>query len=101
MTYAKLGRSNLSVSRICLGTMHFGTRADEAESGRIMDAALDAGINFFDTADVYGGPGGFGRSRAAELRLDDAVMGRLNALFDINQGRGLRDGREAPEAYAW
>ena len=39
--------------------------------------------------------------RAAELRLDDAVVSRLNALFDINQGRGLRDGKAAPEAYAW
>ncbi|MBE2321211.1 aldo/keto reductase, partial [Solirubrobacter sp. CPCC 204708] len=44
------------VSRIALGTMNFGELTDEATSSSIMDAALDAGINLFDTADVYGGP---------------------------------------------
>jgi len=62
MKYTKLGRSNLTVSRICLGTMHFGRIADEAESFKIMDRALELGINFFDTANVYGGPGMRGRS---------------------------------------
>src|SRR5690349_481704 len=62
MQYNKLGRSNLSVSKICLGTMHFGPYASEQESFRIMDRALDLGINFFDTANVYGGPGDHGRS---------------------------------------
>ena len=57
MEYTYLGRSGLQVSRLCLGTMHFGDRTDEKESFRIMDAALDAGINFFDTANVYGGSG--------------------------------------------
>lgn len=42
------------VSPLCLGTMNFGWKADEAESFRIMDQALESGINFFDTADVYG-----------------------------------------------
>uniref|UniRef100_UPI0023B18E42 aldo/keto reductase n=1 Tax=Citrobacter koseri TaxID=545 RepID=UPI0023B18E42 len=46
----------LRVSRIALGTMNFGELTDEATSFRIMDEAIDAGINFFDTADVYGGP---------------------------------------------
>ena len=55
MQYAKLGKSNLTVSRICLGTMHFGNRTSEADSFRIMDRALEMGINFFDTANVYGG----------------------------------------------
>ncbi len=54
MQYAKLGRSNMSVSKICLGTMHFGTVTPEDESYRIMDKALEMGINFFDTANVYG-----------------------------------------------
>jgi aryl-alcohol dehydrogenase-like predicted oxidoreductase len=54
MEYTHLGRSGLQVSRLCLGTMNFGPQTDEAESHRIMDAALDAGINFFDTANVYG-----------------------------------------------
>ncbi|MEU5423056.1 aldo/keto reductase [Streptomyces sp. NPDC020667] len=54
MEYTQLGRTGLKVSRIVLGTMNFGPRTDEAESHAIMDAALDAGINFFDTANVYG-----------------------------------------------
>ena len=58
MEYAKLGKSNLVVSKICLGTMHFSVKADEKESFAIMDRALEAGINFFDTADIYGGWGG-------------------------------------------
>ena len=56
MTYAHLGRSGLMVSRIGLGTMNFGYTVDESSSFAVMDAAMDAGVNFFDTADVYGGP---------------------------------------------
>ena len=56
MRYAQLGRSGVLVSRIGLGTMNFGYTVDEPSSFAVMDAALDAGINFFDTADVYGGP---------------------------------------------
>ncbi|GIO11560.1 putative oxidoreductase YrpG [Cohnella xylanilytica] len=54
MKYAYLGKSGLKVSRLCLGTMNFGVSTDEKEAFRIMDAALDAGINFFDTANIYG-----------------------------------------------
>lgn len=54
MQYTKLGRSGLRVSRLCLGTMNFGVDTDEKESFRILDAALDAGINFIDTANIYG-----------------------------------------------
>ncbi|WP_331768298.1 aldo/keto reductase [Embleya sp. NBC_00896] len=54
MPYTRLGRTGLTVSRLVLGTMNFGAITDEQDSGEIMDAALDAGINFFDTADVYG-----------------------------------------------
>jgi aryl-alcohol dehydrogenase-like predicted oxidoreductase len=56
MAYGHLGRSGLLVSRMGLGTMNFGFIADESASCAIMDAAIDAGVNFFDTADVYGGP---------------------------------------------
>jgi aryl-alcohol dehydrogenase-like predicted oxidoreductase len=56
MTYGHLGRSGLMVSRIGLGTMNFGYTVDEPTSFAVMDAAMDAGISFFDTADVYGGP---------------------------------------------
>jgi aryl-alcohol dehydrogenase-like predicted oxidoreductase len=53
MEYRSLGRSSLQVSELCLGTMTFGWGADEPTSHVIMDRAFDAGINFFDTADVY------------------------------------------------
>ncbi|EOS54022.1 MULTISPECIES: aldo/keto reductase [Paenibacillus] len=55
MKYVSLGRTGLKVSRLCLGTMNFGPTTDEKEAFKIMDAAIDAGVNFFDTANVYGG----------------------------------------------
>ncbi|KAF4410532.1 MULTISPECIES: aldo/keto reductase [Streptomyces] len=54
MKYTQLGRTGLKVSRLVLGTMNFGPATDEADSHAIMDTALDAGVNFFDTANVYG-----------------------------------------------
>src|SRR5215212_4737800 len=53
MNYVPLGSANVRVSRFCLGTMMFGGKTDAAESVRITRRALDAGINFVDTADVY------------------------------------------------
>jgi aryl-alcohol dehydrogenase-like predicted oxidoreductase len=55
MKYKNLGRSGLSVSRLCLGTMNFGPETDESTSHSIMDSAMAHGINFFDTANRYGG----------------------------------------------
>ncbi|MGK5533305.1 aldo/keto reductase [Streptomyces sp. URMC 129] len=54
MKYTQLGRTGLKVSRLVLGTMNFGPFTDEAASHAIMDAALEEGVNFFDTANVYG-----------------------------------------------
>lgn len=54
MKYTQLGRTGLKVSRLVLGTMNFGPLTNEPDSHTIMDAALDAGINYFDTANVYG-----------------------------------------------
>jgi aryl-alcohol dehydrogenase-like predicted oxidoreductase len=54
MEYTQLGRTGLKVSRLCLGTMNFGPHTTEKDSFAIMDRALDLGINFFDTANVYG-----------------------------------------------
>jgi aryl-alcohol dehydrogenase-like predicted oxidoreductase len=54
MHYTRLGRTGLKVSRLCLGTMNYGPHASEAEGHAQMDKALELGINFFDTADVYG-----------------------------------------------
>ena len=53
MQTKRLGRSPIVVSKICMGTMTFGNQADEAAAFRILDKALDAGINFFDTAENY------------------------------------------------
>nr|WP_040290325.1 aldo/keto reductase [Alicyclobacillus hesperidum] len=78
MEFTKLGRTGLMVSRLCLGTMNFGPETDEKDAFRIMDAALDAGINFFDTANVYGGEGHRGRT--------EEIIGRWFA-----QGGGRRE----------
>lgn len=69
MRYTNLGKSNLQVSNICLGTMHFGNRTQEEEAIKTMDRALDMGINFWDTANVYSGGG--------KLRgTSEAIIGR-------------------------
>jgi aryl-alcohol dehydrogenase-like predicted oxidoreductase len=60
MDYTHLGRSGLTVSRLCLGTMNFGPQTSEADSHSIMDSAHEHGINFFDTANGYGGSLGKG-----------------------------------------
>jgi Aldo/keto reductase family len=54
MNTTRLGRTGLEVSRLCLGTMNFGPATTEPDSFHIMDRALEAGVQFFDTADVYG-----------------------------------------------
>ncbi|MBI4770725.1 MAG: aldo/keto reductase, partial [Chloroflexi bacterium] len=63
MDYRSLGRTGIQVSELCLGTMQFGWTADEPTSSAVMSVAFEAGINFFDTADIYsnwapGNPGG-------------------------------------------
>lgn len=78
MNYVHLGRSGLKVSRVCLGTMNFGPETTEADSGTIMDHALELGINFFDTADVYGWAVGEG--------ITEQIIGRWFA-----QGGGRRE----------
>ncbi|MFG3000881.1 aldo/keto reductase [Streptomyces sp. NPDC048340] len=65
MKYTQLGRTGLKVSRLVLGTMNFGPQTDEPTSHSIVDAALDAGLNFFDTANVYGW--GENRGRTEEI----------------------------------
>jgi aryl-alcohol dehydrogenase-like predicted oxidoreductase len=78
MQYVPLGRAGVKVSRLCLGTMNFGPLTSEAESFAIMDRALAAGINFFDTADVYGWVRGEG--------VTEQILGRWFA-----QGGGRRE----------
>jgi aryl-alcohol dehydrogenase-like predicted oxidoreductase len=82
MDYTHLGRTGLLVSKLCLGTMNFGPRTSEADSQIIMDAALDAGINFFDTANRYGIWGGVGSHHGHT----EEIIGRWWA-----QGGGRRE----------
>lgn len=78
MEYTKLGRTGLKVSRFCLGTMNFGPETSEKESHTMMDRALDFGITFFDTANVYGWKRGEGWT--------EQIIGRWFA-----QGGGRRE----------
>lgn len=77
MEYRQLGRSGVRVSKLCLGTMNFGGRTDEAEAKRIVNEALEAGVNFIDTADVYArgvSEEMTGRALAQSGRRDEAVL---------------------------
>jgi NDP-hexose C3-ketoreductase / dTDP-4-oxo-2-deoxy-alpha-D-pentos-2-ene 2,3-reductase len=64
MEYTYLGRTGVKVSKICLGTMNIGTYINEQDAFKLMDRALELGINFFDTANVYGGEKGQGHSES-------------------------------------
>ncbi|HWI63264.1 MAG TPA: aldo/keto reductase [Symbiobacteriaceae bacterium] len=75
MEYRNLGDSGLKVSRVCLGTMAFGRWIDEATSGRIIDTALEAGINFIDTANMYGK--GQDTGNYAERGMSETILGNL------------------------
>lgn len=105
MKYIDLGRTGMKVSRLCLGTMNFGPYTEEKEAFRIMDKALDAGINFFDTANVYGGTGhkgwteeiigrwfAQGGNRREKVILATKVFGDME---DVNDGPNSRWGLSA------
>lgn len=110
MKYRKLGRSGVQVSELCLGTMNFGPRTSEADSLQILSRAADAGINFIDTANQYGGHLGVGtsetiigkwlaqnRARCADLVIASKVHQPMSD--DINdRGLSARHIRAACEA---
>ena len=82
MEYCLLGPTGVKVSKICLGTATFGVAPDAQEAGRVVGAALDAGINFFDTANVYGASPTFdrpGAPPAAERQPAEQILGRALA----------------------
>jgi aryl-alcohol dehydrogenase-like predicted oxidoreductase len=103
MQYTTLGRTGLKVSRLCLGTMNFGPHTAETESQAIMDKSLELGINFFDTADVYGWKKGegiteqivgrwfeLGGNRRENTIIATKVFGDMEAdVKDITMKRGL------------
>jgi aryl-alcohol dehydrogenase-like predicted oxidoreductase len=99
MNYKKLGRTGLKVSPLCLGTMQFGWSLNEADSRRVLSAAFDAGVNFFDTADIYsrwveGNPGGVAETyigawmKQAKIPRDQIV---LATKVRGQMGRGPND----------
>ena len=87
MDHTHLGRSGLSVSRLCLGTMNFGPHTTQDDSFAIMDSAHEHGINFFDTANVYGrgGPDS-GAMRTTGRGATETILGNWFA-----QGGGRRE----------
>ncbi|MCV2438645.1 aldo/keto reductase [Paucibacter sp. DJ2R-2] len=82
--HRRVGKNGVIVSNLCLGTMNFGWKTSEKEAFRIMDKALDHGINFFDTADVYGGESVNGDFQ--KKGLTEEIIGKWFA-----QGGGRRD----------
>ena len=88
MQYVHLGRSGVRVSRLCLGTMNFGPHTSEPDSFAIMDQALELGINFFDSANVYGWKVGEGVTGTDRRPL--AGAGRRAAREDRAGHEGLR-----------
>lgn len=87
MKYSVLGPTGVRVSRVCLGTATFGVAPSAADAAGVVDGALDLGINFFDTADVYGSTSTFdrpGAPSAAERESAEEILGRALA--------GHRDG---------
>ena len=97
MEYNYLGRTGLKVSKICLGTMNFGSYTSEKDSFKIMDKALELGVNFFDTANVYGNDKGVGftegligrwleqGSRRDKIVLATKVYGKMSE--DVNDSK--------------
>ena len=101
MKHTYLGRTGMKVSRLCLGTMNFGPYTEEKDAFRIMDKALDLGINFFDTANVYGGENhrgwteeiigrwfAQGGGRREKVVLATKVYGPMNDENDGPNGEG-------------
>lgn len=77
--HKRLGKHGVLVSNLCLGTANFGGLTSEEDCWRIMDRALELGINFFDTSDIYGG--------RATRGLTEEIIGRW-----LGQGKGRREG---------
>ena len=91
-----MGTTGTKVSKLCLGTMNFGTVTDEKESHRIMNRALELGINFFDTADFYGAPAGQGVAESiignwleTEKKRDEIVL--ATKCYGVVGKRGIND----------
>src|SRR3954469_10567794 len=99
MTYRPLGSSGLMVSTVGLGTNAFGARIDAEQSRAVVDAALDAGVTLFDTADTYGrGAGEDAWGAALAKRGDDMVLA-TNSGMDMGGANGPDWGARASRRY--
>ncbi len=83
MEYRKMGKTGLKVSSYCLGTMTFGRQVDEKESIRIIQTAIDSGVNFIDTADMY-------VNGVTEEIVSKAIKGQRDALVIASKGGHIR-----------
>ena len=88
MQHVRFGRTGLKVSRLCLGTMTFGLQCDEETSRSIMDRAFEAGIDFFDTADVYPLGGGAELAGRTEEIVGRWLQGRRHNLVIATKAAG-------------
>lgn len=104
MQYTNLGRTGLSVSRAVLGTMNFGPETSEPDSFAIMDRAHELGVNFFDTANVYGGEGGRGATeeivgrwfaQGGERRERTVLATKLYGDMEQHAAPGAERGRDS------
>jgi aryl-alcohol dehydrogenase-like predicted oxidoreductase len=91
MKYVELGRTGEKVSQLCLGTMMFGTRCDEAEADRILGTAIDQGVNFIDTAAMYGD----GRTEEVLGRITQGRRDKLFIATKVHKGIDARSIRES------
>jgi len=82
MEYTQLGRTGLTVSRLCLGTMNFGPQTTEEDAMAIMDKTLELGINFFDTANAYG--------RNIKIKFSKADLEKLDEIWPVPAVKRLR-----------
>src|SRR5215510_5419339 len=96
MKTKRMGRTGLKVSEICLGTMTFGRQCDETTSFAIMDTASEAGVDFFDTADVYPVGGSLGTVGRTEEIVGKWLKGRREQIVLATKcwgamGRGVNE----------
>jgi aryl-alcohol dehydrogenase-like predicted oxidoreductase len=91
MTYQQLGKSGLTVSTVGLGCNNFGGRMADEDVPKVVDAAIDAGITLFDTADVYGGGG------ASEELLGKALAGKRDQVIIATKFGSNMNGKNGPD----
>src|ERR1700761_7420908 len=92
MSYRRLGQSGLVVSVVGLGCNNFGRKLDADGTKAVVDAAFEAGINLFDTADIYGDPHG-----ASEQLLGEALKGRRDDIVLATKFGGNMEGLNGPD----